>query len=468
MSSPSAERRPEAPTRDFIREIVAADLAAGTTPAARRHPLPAGAERLPAHRPRQVDLPQLRHRRRSSAARCHLRFDDTNPAKEEQEYVDVDRGATCAGSASTGASTCYYASDYFEQLYDWAEQLDRDGQGLRRRPDRRRDPRAPRHAHRAGHATARTATAASRRTSTCSRACAPASSPTARACCAPRSTWRRRNINLRDPVLYRILHADAPPHRRRVVHLPDVRLRARPVGRASRASRTRSARSSSRTTGRSTTGCIEQPAGAVAPAADRVRAAEPDLHGAEQAQAAAAGRRGHVARLGRSRACRRIVGPAPARLHARGDPRLLRRASAWPRRDSVVDVGAARALRARGPQPARAARAWRCCDPLKVVIENYPRARSRSSRPSTTRRTRRPARARCRSRASSRSSATTSWRSRRRSSSACRPGREVRLRYAYFITCTGVVKDAARARSSSCAAPTIPRRAAATRPTAAR
>ena len=37
------------------------------------------------------------------------------------------------------------------------------------------------------------------------------------------------NFNLRDPVLYRILHADASAHRRQVVHLPDVRLCARPV-----------------------------------------------------------------------------------------------------------------------------------------------------------------------------------------------------------------------------------------------
>ena len=58
---------------------------------------------------------------------CNLRFDDTNPAKEEQEYVDVDHARTCAGSASTGTSACYYASDYFEQLYDWAEQLIKQG-----------------------------------------------------------------------------------------------------------------------------------------------------------------------------------------------------------------------------------------------------------------------------------------------------------------------------------------------------
>ena len=48
------------------------------------------------------------------------------------------------------------------------------------------------------------------------------------------------------------------------------------------------------------------------------------------------------------------------------------------------------------------------------------------------------------------------------------PGREVRLRYGYFIKCTSVVKDDAAARSSNSIAPTIPRRAAATRPTDAR
>ncbi len=48
------------------------------------------------------------------------------------------------------------------------------------------------------------------------------------------------------------------------------------------------------------------------------------------------------------------------------------------------------------------------------------------------------------------------------------PGREVRLRYGYFITCTGVVKDEDRRGRSRSTAPTTPPRAAATRPTAAR
>lgn len=52
----------------------------------------------------------------------NLRFDDTNPAKEEQEYID----AIIEDMHWLGADwedRLYYASDYFEQLYDWAEQL---------------------------------------------------------------------------------------------------------------------------------------------------------------------------------------------------------------------------------------------------------------------------------------------------------------------------------------------------------
>ena len=62
----------------------------------------------------------------------------------------VDPGRRPLARASTGAGTAFYASDYFEQLYEWAEQLIRDGQGVRLRPDGRGDPRVPRHAHRAG------------------------------------------------------------------------------------------------------------------------------------------------------------------------------------------------------------------------------------------------------------------------------------------------------------------------------
>ena len=58
--------------------------------------------------------------------RCNLRFDDTNPEKEEQEYVDsIQRDVRWLGF--DWEDRCYYASDYFQQLYDWALQLIRDG-----------------------------------------------------------------------------------------------------------------------------------------------------------------------------------------------------------------------------------------------------------------------------------------------------------------------------------------------------
>ena len=51
--------------------------------------------------------------------RCHLRFDDTNPTKESQEYVDAIRRDVRWLGFDWGSHE-YYASDYFEQLHDWA------------------------------------------------------------------------------------------------------------------------------------------------------------------------------------------------------------------------------------------------------------------------------------------------------------------------------------------------------------
>ena len=57
---------------------------------------------------------------------CNLRFDDTNPAKEETEYVEsIQEDVRWLGF--DWADRCFYASDYFEQLWDWALQLVRDG-----------------------------------------------------------------------------------------------------------------------------------------------------------------------------------------------------------------------------------------------------------------------------------------------------------------------------------------------------
>jgi len=58
--------------------------------------------------------------------KCNLRFDDTNPTKEEQEYVDsIKEDVRWLGF--DWEDRLFYASDYFDQLYEWAEKLIRNG-----------------------------------------------------------------------------------------------------------------------------------------------------------------------------------------------------------------------------------------------------------------------------------------------------------------------------------------------------
>src|SRR3970282_2115845 len=58
--------------------------------------------------------------------KCNLRFDDTNPEKEEQEYVDsIERDVRWLGF--DWADRLYFGSDYFEQMHAWAVQLIKAG-----------------------------------------------------------------------------------------------------------------------------------------------------------------------------------------------------------------------------------------------------------------------------------------------------------------------------------------------------
>jgi glutaminyl-tRNA synthetase len=61
--------------------------------------------------------------------RCNLRFDDTNPSKEEQEYVDsITEDIRWLGF--DWGENLYFASDYFDQIYDYAEQLIKKGKAF--------------------------------------------------------------------------------------------------------------------------------------------------------------------------------------------------------------------------------------------------------------------------------------------------------------------------------------------------
>ena len=110
--------------RNFIRDIVAADLAARrhTQVVTRFPPEPNGYLHIGHAKSIALNFGLAEE----FGGRCHLRFDDTNPTKEEQEYIDaIERDVRWLGY--DWGEHLYHASDYFEQLYEWAEFLIRDG-----------------------------------------------------------------------------------------------------------------------------------------------------------------------------------------------------------------------------------------------------------------------------------------------------------------------------------------------------
>jgi len=111
-------------TRDFIREIVEADLASGKheTIVTRFPPEPNGYLHIGHAKSIVLNFGIAAE----YGGRCHLRFDDTNPTKEEMEYVEsIMEDVRWLGF--DWGEHLYFASDYFEQLYQWAEHLIREG-----------------------------------------------------------------------------------------------------------------------------------------------------------------------------------------------------------------------------------------------------------------------------------------------------------------------------------------------------
>ena len=106
--------------RDFIRDIVQADLDAKrhTTVVTRFPPEPNGYLHIGHAKSICLNFGIAEE----FGGRCHLRFDDTNPAKEEQEYIDaIERDVRWLGF--DWGKHLYHASDYFDRLYEWAELL---------------------------------------------------------------------------------------------------------------------------------------------------------------------------------------------------------------------------------------------------------------------------------------------------------------------------------------------------------
>lgn len=118
----SAEPAPT--SKDFIREIIDEDLASGKhdSTVTRFPPEPNGYLHLGHAKSICLNFGIARE----YGGRCHLRFDDTNPTKEDVEYVDSIKEDIKWLGFDWGEHL-YFASDYFDKLHDWAVHLIKEG-----------------------------------------------------------------------------------------------------------------------------------------------------------------------------------------------------------------------------------------------------------------------------------------------------------------------------------------------------
>lgn len=109
---------------DFIREIIARDLAQGRqeTVVTRFPPEPNGYLHIGHGKSLCLNFGVAAE----FGGRCHLRFDDTNPAREEQEFIDAIE-ADINWLGFEWGDRRYFASDNFDQLFAWAEHLIGEG-----------------------------------------------------------------------------------------------------------------------------------------------------------------------------------------------------------------------------------------------------------------------------------------------------------------------------------------------------
>ncbi len=122
--SPVTVAEEPAPSEDFIRAIIRADIESGkhSTIRTRFPPEPNGYLHIGHAKALCLDFGAAEE----FGGECNLRFDDTNPLKEDVEYVDAIKEDVRWLGFDWGCRE-YYASDYFERLYQFAVQLIKDG-----------------------------------------------------------------------------------------------------------------------------------------------------------------------------------------------------------------------------------------------------------------------------------------------------------------------------------------------------
>ncbi|MCP4619095.1 MAG: glutamine--tRNA ligase/YqeY domain fusion protein [Bradyrhizobium sp.] len=192
--------------RDFIRDIIQADLES------KKH-----ARIVTRFPPEPNGYLHIGHAKsialnfgiaQEFAGQCNLRFDDTNPTKEEQEYIDSIQ-ADVHWLGFDWGKNLFYASDYFERLYEWAEDLIKAG--LAYVDDQSQEQiRVSR-----GTLTEPGKNSPFRERSVeesldLFRRMRKGEFPNGARVLRAKIDMAAGNINLRDPVLYRILHAHHP------------------------------------------------------------------------------------------------------------------------------------------------------------------------------------------------------------------------------------------------------------------
>ena len=193
-------------SRDFIRERIRADLADGTTAAlvSRFPPEPNGYLHIGHAKSICLNFGVAEE----FGGRCNLRFDDTNPIKEEQEFIEAIE-ADVRWLGFDWGDRSYFASDYFEQLYAWAEHLIEAGLAYidDLSAEEMREFRGT--LTEAGRESPHRQRPAAESLDLFRRMRAGEFADGARVLRA-KIDMASGNINLRDPVLYRILHAEHP------------------------------------------------------------------------------------------------------------------------------------------------------------------------------------------------------------------------------------------------------------------
>ena len=192
--------------QDFIRDIVRADLASGKhkTIVTRFPPEPNGYLHIGHAKSICLNFGVAEE----FGGHCNLRYDDTNPTKEDQEYIDaIERDVRWLGF--DWGKNLFHASDYFEQLYAWAEHLIRAGNAYVD-DQTQEEMRVTR-----GTLTEAGIESPFRKRGVeenldLFRRMRSGEFPNGARVLRAKIDMGSGNINLRDPVLYRILHAEHP------------------------------------------------------------------------------------------------------------------------------------------------------------------------------------------------------------------------------------------------------------------